>query len=97
MFCYTTLLIYVGTKDAVRGDLEQIKNDYMVLGARVKGVRAQVVFLLILPLKGKALARSRHILEIKMWLHRWCCWHVIGFFDHRVIFQENRLLGKKMV
>ena len=69
---YPLLLFHVCTDDTARGNLEYIKSDYMNLGMRVKGMGAQVVFYLILLMKGKGL-RSGWILGINNWQHSWCC------------------------
>lgn len=62
-----------------RGNLEQIKSGYVALGARVKGTEAQVVFLSIIPVKGKGLTRSR-------------CWNsVASRLWHGVVFKDDEL------
>lgn len=84
------------TDDTSRGDLKQIKSDYMALGTRMKGMEAQVVLLSILPIYEQAPARSRYILEISKRLCRWYHQQRFAFFNYRVVFQENRLLGRAM-
>ena len=56
---YLLLLFHIGPNDTARDDLESIKCDYVALGAIVKNLGAQVVFSLILLVKGKGLRRTR--------------------------------------
>lgn len=56
------------------------------------GMAAQVLVSLILPVKDKGSASSKCILEVNIWLCRWC--HQQGFdLNHGVVFQEDGLLG----
>lgn len=57
---YSLLLFHVRNNDTAGEDLERIKQD--LAGARVKGMRAQMMFSLILLVRGKGLRRSGWIL-----------------------------------
>ena len=51
------LFFHVGTNDAAKGNLENIKSDCRALGAMGRGMRAQVVVCSILPVRGKDVRR----------------------------------------
>ena len=61
---YFLLLFHVGTNDAGRWNVRRIKEYYKALGARVKNIRAQVIFSSILPVGGKKKARKIRIIHI---------------------------------
>lgn len=50
--------------------------------------------MLILPVKGKGLTRSRCILEISVWLSQWHCQQGFSFFDCGMVFQEDGMLAR---
>ncbi|CAM5135410.1 unnamed protein product [Eretmochelys imbricata] len=91
---YPFLLLQVGTSGTVKNDLERITADYVTLERRIKAFEAQMVFSSILPMEGKGPGRDRRIVEVNEWLHRWCQREGFGFFDQRIVFQEEGLLGR---
>lgn len=56
--CSSLLLVYMDTSDTTTENPEQIK-DHKASGGRVRGLGAQVVFLLILTVTGEGPERSR--------------------------------------
>lgn len=61
-----------------------------ILGAQVKGTRAQVIFFSVLPVRARRVGRSQHIMQINTWCH---C-QGFGFYGHGMFFNKYRLLGR---
>ena len=91
---YPLLLFHVGTNDTASRNLGRIKEDYKALGVQAKSIGAQVIFSSILPVRGKGVARNRHIMQINFWLCGWCCREGFGFYDNGTFFNDYSLLGR---
>lgn len=78
---YYPLLFHVGASDTAGTSLGSIKRDYRALGEIVKGPGVQVVFSLILQVKGEGLEISRQIWQDNKWLEQWCPSQDFGYSD----------------
>jgi len=83
----------------VRGDEiaeripKAIKRDFRVLGRRVEGSGAQVVFSSIPSVAGKSTERGRKTHLINRWLRDWCHRLNFGFFDRREVYTAPGMLA----
>ena len=93
---YPMLLIHVGTNDTAQSTPNQVMRCYRDLGAGLRGLGAQVVFLSILPVSGYGLRRERRIHTVNQRLRSWCHREGFGFHDHSPLFGErgSKLLGR---
>lgn len=70
---YTLLLFPIGTSDTTASDLKNVKRDYKELGAAVKNLGAQAVFLSILQVREMGKERTDRIKKISKQLREWWC------------------------
>lgn len=89
------LLFHVGANDT-RGKLETIKQDFRALGVAVKGLRAQVIFPSVLPVREKDGRRREQTFQVNNWLWCWCRQQGFGFFDHGTLIEDQELTGREM-
>jgi len=69
----------------------------MVQGPAIKGMEAQVIFPLILPVRWKGLRRSRWILQVSNCLYSWCWQKGFGFYDHKALSEDLQWLGRDKI
>ena len=67
------VLFHVGTSDTSVSNLKNIKRDYKELGAAVKNLGAQAVFLSILQVREMGKERTDRIKKISKQLREWWC------------------------
>lgn len=51
--CYALLVVHMAVSDIESSSLKSIKKDYRALGKVVRGPRAQIVFSLVIQVKGE--------------------------------------------
>ena len=90
----TTIHWYRDTNDTSGQNLGRIKEDYKALRVQVESIGVQVIFASILPVRGKGAARNRRLMQINFWLHGWCHCEGFGFYDNKIFFDDNSLLGR---
>ncbi|XP_025065811.1 uncharacterized protein LOC112551083 [Alligator sinensis] len=90
---YPMVLIHVGTNDTARSNPDHVVGDYRALGARLREMGAQVVFLSILPVRGHSRHHNTCIREVNLRLRSWCHCAGSGFLDHDPHFLAGDFLG----
>lgn len=88
-----SVLIQVGSQEAVTVELQNIKRDFRSLGKTLKGSGVQVVFSSVHTSAGWKLERRRRMDQANYWLCGWCHDQGLGFYDLGQAFWETEDVG----